>query len=209
MALAAVCGVALSFPVASQEGSPAIGAEPELATVTIGRHSGASVSGRPATRQDGPNDGFSITRAVQSELRRLGCYDGDANGHWSAASRAAAQRFLERVNAKLPVDSADDVMLALLQGQSGLVCGQCPPGQAFDAANRCIPTALMKRPTATVTTGSLASRAEAAGGSRPQTDAPTQPDEQEQASGQQAQQPRKRSTWQKFIRSVDKALGLN
>jgi hypothetical protein len=209
MALAVVWGAVLAFPAAGQEKRQTTGTEPEVSTVTIGRHS-TFVSGRPV-RQEGPNDSFSVTRAVQTELRRLGCYDGEANGHWSAASRAAAQRFLERVNARLPVDTADDVMLALLQGQSGLVCGQCPPGQELDAASRCIPTALVKRPAAAVATGSLASRGEASGWSKSDGEAAAQPADpgHERDGSQQAQPPKKRSPWQKFIRSVDKVLGLN
>jgi hypothetical protein len=209
MALAVVWGAVLAFPAAGQEKRQTTGTEPEVSTVTIGRHS-TFVSGRPV-RQEGPNDSFSVTRAVQTELRRLGCYDGEANGHWSAARRAAAQRFLERVNARLPVDTADDVMLALLQGQSGLVCGQCPPGQELDAASRCIPTALVKRPTAAVATGSLASRGEPSGWSKSDGEAAAQPADpgHERDGSQHAQPPKKRSPWQKLIRSVDKVLGLN
>jgi hypothetical protein len=154
----------------------------------------------------GPNDSFSITRDAQRELQRLGCYNGEINGIWSQFSRAAAERFLDRVNAKLPTDKADDVLLALLQDQKGFVCSHCPPGQMLDPRGRCMPTALLKRSAAPVVTGSVA-------------DVPAAPalanDERsrtEQASattGGQRSQPKPSGYWRRLIWKMDRALGLN
>ena len=137
--------ILISTSAAGQEASSAPDASaPEQARVTT-RRQPTLVAEPVASRPAGPNDSFSITRDAQRELQRLGCYDGEINGDWSQSSRAAAERFLDRVNAKLPTDKADDVLLALLQGQKGFVCSQCPPGQMLDPRDRCTPTALLRK----------------------------------------------------------------
>jgi Putative peptidoglycan binding domain len=70
-----------------------------------------------------PRDIASLTREIQRELKRLGCYDGEANGRWNAQSRLAMQAFVDRVNAKLPVERPDYVLLRLAQGHQGTACG--------------------------------------------------------------------------------------
>src|SRR4249920_1883561 len=142
--------ILISTSAAGQEASSAPDASaPEQARITTRRQT-TRVAEPVASRPVGQNDSFSITRDAQRELQRLGCYDGEINGDWSQSSRAAAERFLDRVNAKLPTDEADVVLLALLQGQKGFVCSQCPPGQMLDPRGRCTPTALLKRSPAPV-----------------------------------------------------------
>lgn len=196
----------ISTSAAGQEaGSMSRDPAPEQVFVTTGRQT--AVAAEPvATRPVGPTDSFSMTRDAQKELQRLGCYDGQINGVWSQSSRIAAERFLDRVNAKLPTDKVDNFLLALLQGQTGLVCGQCPTGEALGPAGRCISTALLKRSVAPVATGAL-------------PDVPAVPpraiDERpptEQASATpagQRSQAKPSGSWRKFIGKVDRALGLN
>jgi len=73
-----------------------------------------------------------LARELQKELKRVGCYEGEVTGAWSAAARQAMRRFTERVNAKLPVDEPDLVLLKLVQGQPGRVCtcGTAPAGSS-------------------------------------------------------------------------------
>lgn len=80
---------------------------------------------RPAVRPV-PNDRASLTRALQAELRRVGCYEGDITGYWDARSRTAMKSFTERVNATLPVDQPDQVLLALVQAHQGKACDVAP-----------------------------------------------------------------------------------
>jgi hypothetical protein len=70
-----------------------------------------------------PRDIASLTREIQRELKRLGCYDGEASGRWNAQSRLAMKAFVDRVNAKLPVERPDYVLLRLAQGHQGSACG--------------------------------------------------------------------------------------
>jgi hypothetical protein len=56
--------------------------------------------------------------------------------------------FLERANARLPIEEPDDVLLALVQASNGKVCGErCPPGQALSHAGECLPEAILARTT--------------------------------------------------------------
>jgi hypothetical protein len=76
-----------------------------------------------------PADGdmrLALTRDLQRELKRVGCYDGEIDGHWGTGSRVAMKTFTERVNATLPVDEPDNILLALVQGQKDKACGKCP-----------------------------------------------------------------------------------
>lgn len=84
----------------------------------------------------------ALARRVQQELQRVGCYDRELNGTWTTSSRMAAQDFMERVNARLPIDKPDEVLLSLLQNQAGVVCSKaCPSDQTIDAVGRCSPVA--------------------------------------------------------------------
>jgi hypothetical protein len=161
----------------------------------------------------GLGDGVSPARDAQKELQRVGCYDGEINGVWSPASQAAASRFLDRINARLPVEKPDDVLLALLRSSRDGICDSCPRGQEADAAGRCTPTALLRRPVAPVVTGALArasdataARASHESSSEPQ---PQRGEPQSSAAGGQRRQPASSGYWSDFIRKVDRALGLN
>lgn len=68
------------------------------------------------------DDEMSVTRAVQAELKSAECYSGPINGVWTGATRAAMGRFTARVNARLPVDRPDPVLLALLETHHTVSC---------------------------------------------------------------------------------------
>ena len=85
-----------------------------------------------------------LARDLQRELSRTGCYGGEINGAWTAPTRRAMAAFMERVNASLPIDEPDYILLTLVQGQSGVVCGAtCPSGQGMAEDGRCVPQAVM------------------------------------------------------------------
>jgi hypothetical protein len=99
---------------------------------------------QPAVGPGPMSDPAALARTLQRELKRVGCYDGEASGVWSPASRAAMKAFTERVNASLPVDRPDPVLLALVQGHQGRACGDdCPAGEARAADGRCLPVAIL------------------------------------------------------------------
>jgi hypothetical protein len=80
-----------------------------------------------------------VVRAVQRELRRTGCYSGEITGAWSDRTKRALSRFLERVNATLPLDDPDEIQLTLLRAHPAAVCGvTCRNGETMSATGNCI-----------------------------------------------------------------------
>lgn len=71
-------------------------------------------------------DTKAITVAVQSELHRVGCDAGPANGDWTIKSRRALLDFGQRANLTLDVDRPDESTLKALQLQRGIVCPEEP-----------------------------------------------------------------------------------
>jgi hypothetical protein len=81
----------------------------------------------PAVNID-PGDKVGLARALQRELKRVGCYSGEITGVWTTSSRMAMRAFTERVNATLPIDKPDPVLLSLVQGHQGDACtANAPP----------------------------------------------------------------------------------
>jgi hypothetical protein len=91
-----------------------------------------------------PRDRASLARELQLELRRVGCYGGDLNGVWTPATRKAMKAFTDRVNATLPVEAPDEILLTLVQAHQGEACGRpCPSGQGLSDDGRCLPSAML------------------------------------------------------------------
>lgn len=87
---------------------------------------------------------YELVRSIQRELKRVGCYTGEVDGDWGPASRRAMNGFTDRVNATLPTTQPDFILLTLLQGQQGSVCGRlCPAGQSPSDTGRCLPNAVL------------------------------------------------------------------
>lgn len=85
-----------------------------------------------------------LARTLQSALKRVGCYDGDITTTWTPAAKRAMKSFTERVNASLPTDEPDYILLTLVQGHSGPACGQsCPSEQVMGGDGRCLPRAIV------------------------------------------------------------------
>jgi len=99
-----------------------------------------------------PRDRASLVRELQRGLKRVGCYEGEVSGVWTQQSRSAMRAFTGRINAALPVDEPDGVLLALVQGHKDKACGMpCPPGEGLATDGRCLPNAVLahaRRPTA-------------------------------------------------------------
>jgi hypothetical protein len=93
--------------------APLIRAEPgSLRQVSLAAGEGAA---RPASP-------FAVTRALQTRLTDAACYEGPINGQWTAASKEAMGRFVTAANARLPVDTPDPVLLALVDSNPELKC---------------------------------------------------------------------------------------
>lgn len=146
---------AIAAPSVTPPGSPALVNAPKLvrgpeitrerqpSLVTV-RSDAPLLRSSQSAALERSSDRYERARLIQRELARVGCYGGDPDGDWGPGSKRAMQTFLDRVNATLPTDEPDGVLLALLQGQKGAVCTDaCRAGEAIGTNGRCIPTALV------------------------------------------------------------------
>jgi hypothetical protein len=87
-----------------------------------------------------------LVRDLQRELRRVGCFDAEIDGDWNAATKRALTLFMDRINATLPLDQPDYILLTLVQGHATQACGKnCPSGQAIGADGRCLPAGVVAK----------------------------------------------------------------
>jgi uncharacterized caspase-like protein len=74
-----------------------------------------------------------LTRAVQIELRRVGCLTDDADGDWGSASRRSLSQFNRRAGTRLDTDAASADALDAIKRKQGRVCPLvCPHGSEAD-----------------------------------------------------------------------------
>lgn len=138
MIVAAVGTAAHVYPILNSGEAPVESALPNAKQIEIPQ---SQVAKRSARIDEEEN--LALTREIQRELRRVGCYEGTADGAWDAETRQAIKTFLDRVNAILPIDTPDHILKTLVQGQPGNACGKsCPSGQAM-SGDRCVPSAII------------------------------------------------------------------
>ena len=99
-----------------------------------------------------PGDRASLVRELQRELKRVGCYSGEVSGVWTTSSRMAMKSLTDQVNATLPIDNPDHVLLSLVRGQQDGTCGApCASGQTTNENGRCMPGATLTKAPGDVT----------------------------------------------------------
>ena len=105
--------------------------------IFIGRQ--GVVSEQP--EQPVPTNRYDLARELQTELRRVGCYYGEIDGDWGSGSKRAMSGFTSRVNASLPVDTPDAIMLTMIRRFDGQACSAtCRSDEMFTGDGRCVPT---------------------------------------------------------------------
>jgi hypothetical protein len=130
-------------PTSSIDGSQTALSAPAIVTVPPHNRQNLRLAVAPPPKAGGlATDRTQLARELQKELRRVGCYDGEIHGAWTTSSKRAMKTFTERVNASLPVEEPDQVLLSLLQGQPDKACGRpCPAGESAEGG-RCVPSAV-------------------------------------------------------------------
>jgi hypothetical protein len=125
------------LPVAVvQQAKPIIMATSESTPGPV-RRDGVGVKGPDKSRH-------ALTRDIQKELKRVGCYSGEVDGEWNTATQQSMKTFIDRVNATLPIDEPDHILKTLVQGHPGDACGKsCPAGQGLSTDGRCLPAAIL------------------------------------------------------------------
>lgn len=106
--------------------------------------SGSTAERRAPAAQDDYMARYRLARSLQTELARVGCYGGNIDGDWGPGSKRAATAFLRKVNATLPVDTPDAILLTLIEGHVDKACGvECPSGQVLAFNGRCVPNVIV------------------------------------------------------------------
>jgi hypothetical protein len=132
-------------PIPSQQspGAAASSDDPPVVISVPQRSAGQNVEVRgeePRRIFSLPGDRPRLASALQRELRRVGCYDREINGVWTTSSRMAMQTFLEKVNAALPFDEPDVILLSLVEAHKGTACGRfCSTGETLTHPGQCSP----------------------------------------------------------------------
>ena len=73
----------------------------------------------PSRRKPSPQE---LARSLQRELKRVGCYGDEITPEWTGTARRAMRAFNAKVNATLPVDVPDHILLTLVSGHHGRAC---------------------------------------------------------------------------------------
>jgi uncharacterized caspase-like protein len=91
----------------------------------------ASLSPAPSSQTD-------LTKSVQSELRRVGCYSGNADGDWDQESKRSLSQFNRNAGLKLDVKAANADTLDAIKQKPARVCPLvCDHGFKADG-DRCV-----------------------------------------------------------------------
>ncbi|MBS0528052.1 MAG: caspase family protein, partial [Proteobacteria bacterium] len=108
---------------------------------------------------------IDITKSVQTELRRVGCYTGSADGDWDKASRTSLEKFNRYADTKLNVKIASLDTLDVIKGKTARVCPlicrhgfkaddnacvkiTCGEGKILNDDNECVARRERKTPSA-------------------------------------------------------------
>jgi hypothetical protein len=79
-----------------------------------------------------------IPRALQTELRRVGCKTGDIDGEWNASARRALSLFNDNAGTRLDVKVASIDALEVVKAKTGRVCPlDCERGTRV-SGDRCV-----------------------------------------------------------------------
>lgn len=78
------------------------------------------------------SDSAALTRALQSELDRVGCDPGAIDGNWGEKGRNALREFAEEAKLALPVDEPTVAALQAVSAQKDRVCAlSCAAGEVM------------------------------------------------------------------------------
>lgn len=79
---------------------------------------------------------WKLAKALQRELKRVGCYWGKVDGVWGKGSKWAMADFMRSVNAALPANDPDYLLLRLVSSHTNKICGRTTDGTQIAATTR-------------------------------------------------------------------------
>ncbi|MCK5712689.1 MAG: hypothetical protein KAI25_08240, partial [Hyphomicrobiaceae bacterium] len=102
-----------------------------------------SGSGAASLKPKDSTSRYKLVVEIQRKLKKRGCYWGRIDGSWGAGSKYAMQEFIDRINATLPIEQPDYVLLTLLQANGDKSCGACPSGHSATVGGSCVPQTIV------------------------------------------------------------------
>jgi hypothetical protein len=113
-----------------------VGWQPVVSATAVAITSG---SGAASLKPKDSTSRYKLVVEIQRKLKKRGCYWGRIDGSWGAGSKYAMQEFIDRINATLPIEQPDYVLLTLLQANGDKSCGACPSGHTATVGGSCVP----------------------------------------------------------------------
>ncbi len=83
-------------------------------------------------------DPSALARALQTELKRVGCHPGAVDGQWGAKARDALGRFARMTKADLPADKPTEAALRAVAGQDARICSAVCRSSETEVDGRCV-----------------------------------------------------------------------
>ena len=117
-----------------------MGWQPVVSATAVAIKSG---SGAASLKPKDSTSRYKLVVEIQRKLKKRGCYWGRIDGSWGAGSKYAMQEFIDRINATLPIEQPDYVLLTLLQANGDKTCGPCPSGHTATVGGSCVPQTIV------------------------------------------------------------------
>ena len=123
---------------AEQTRAAADAAAAKNAPVAPERKVDTKIAALPGPETPAPRLQAELAKSVQTELRRVGCFGGSANGEWDAASRRSLELFNQHAGTKFDVKVASVDVLDAIKLKPARVCPLiCASGLKRDG-DRCV-----------------------------------------------------------------------
>jgi hypothetical protein len=102
---------------------------------------------RPKLPDSAAKDPATLARALQTELKRVGCDPGPVDGQWGAKGEEALNEFVRVTKIAVPTDAPSDVALQAVTGQKGRICAlKCDQGES-EVDGKCVASARPEKKT--------------------------------------------------------------
>jgi hypothetical protein len=107
-------------------------------------------------------DKATLVRSLQTELKRVGCFEGDVDGKWGPPVKGALIEFTQRAKVEVPTDVPTPAAADAVKGQRGRICPlECGAGR-IERDGACVAKTTPERPTRAKAAGEAKQRPPAA-----------------------------------------------
>jgi hypothetical protein len=98
----------------------------------------AKVAALPVPDVERQQDPQALARALQTELKRVGCYPGAVDGVWGGQSKEALGKFARHAKMALPTEEPTSAVLKAVTTQKDRICSLECDGGDREVEGRCV-----------------------------------------------------------------------